>query len=269
MLPLELALVRHGQSEGNAALKRSRVGDHSDYTADFLNRHSANLRLTNKGREQAKAAGKWLKENGLDTFDRHYVSEYTRAVETAAFLDLPNAQWYMDFQLRERDHGRADVVPNNVRQEQFAEYMRLRQMHLFYAPWPDGESMAEVCDRLRGNIIATLHREMSSKRVVVVSHGDIMRAFRVILERMPANVYHAIDKEDPPYYKIGNGQVIHYTRVDPNNPKNILPYFGWVRSVNPYDPTYGGHDWKPIVRKRYTNDELMAMAKSTTRLIEE
>ncbi len=120
MLPLDLVLVRHGQSEGNIANTRSRAGDHSAFTPEFLNRHSTRLRLTDRGRTQAKAAGEWLRANGLTQFDRHYVSEYARAVETAALLDLPNARWYMDFQLRERDHGRMDIIPDNVRQEQFA-----------------------------------------------------------------------------------------------------------------------------------------------------
>jgi NAD+ kinase len=269
MLPRDLILVRHGESEGNVANKRSRQGDDSAYTADFLNRHSTQLRLTDKGKKQAKAAGQWLRENGFAHFDRHYVSEYARALETAALLDLPDASWYMDFQLRERSYGLMDIIPDSIRKERFAEHMRLRNIHLFYAPLPDGESMAEACDRVRNNVIATLHREMSDKRVIIVSHGETIRAIRVVLERMPADLYHSVDKEDPPWFKIGNGQVIHYTRVDPNNPENILPYPGWVRSVNPYDPPYAGHDWQKITRKKYSNVELLAMAENSARLIDE
>lgn len=267
MLPLNLVLVRHGESEGNIANKRSRAGDNHDFTPDFLNRHSAKLRLTEKGKEQAKAAGQWLKDNDLAQFDRHYVSEYTRALETAALLNLPDARWYMDFQLRERDHGRVDIVSDEVRRTQFAEYIAQRKRHLFYAPWPDGESMAETCDRLRNNIIGTLHRELADKKVIIVSHGDIMRAFRVILERMPADVYHTVDSEDQPWFKIGNGQVVHYTRVDPFDSKHVLPRMGWVRSVNPFEPGFAGHDWKEIVRKTYSNEDLLALANSSTRLI--
>ncbi len=269
MLPLNILLVRHGESEGNAAIGHSRAGDDSDYTEDFLNRHSTHLRLTDKGKVQAKMAGDWLKSQGLAHFDRCYVSEYARAMETAALLDLPDAVWYTDFQLRERDHGLADIISEKVRQEQFKEYMRLRKIHLFYAPWPAGESMAEVCDRLRSNIISTLHREMADKQVLIVSHGDVMRAFRVILERIPADTYHTLDSKELPHFKVGNGQVIHYTRVNPDNEKEVLPYLGWVRSVNPYDPTFAGHDWRPIVRKKYTNAELLALAECSERLVNE
>ena len=177
MLPLNLVIVRHGESEGNIANRRSRKGDNSDFTPEFLNRHSTKLRLTDKGKVQAKMAGDWLKSQGLDRFDGYYVSEYTRAVETAALLDLPDADWNMDFQLRERDHGQVDMLANSTRKEQFQRYMRLRQQHLLYAPWPDGESIPEICDRLRTNILSTLHREMADKQVIIVSHESKIESF--------------------------------------------------------------------------------------------
>lgn len=267
MLPFDIVLVRHGESEGNIANKRSRQGDHSDFTPAFLNRHSTSFRLTEKGRAQAKLAGEWLKQNNLAYFDRHFVSEYARAVETAALLDLPNASWRLDFQLRERDHGLVDIVPNNVRQERYAEYMRLRQIHRFYTPTPNGESIANICDRLRNNIIDTLHRECSGQQVIIVSHGDLMQAFRVIFERMSADQYHELDQNNPTHFKIGNCQIMHYTRVDPDDPNHILPHLGWVRSVNPWDPKYAGHDWRLIERHRYSNAELMALAERYQRLV--
>lgn len=269
MLPRNIILVRHGESEGNIANKHSRKGDNSDFSPEFLDRHSSKLRLTDKGKTQAKMAGDWLKSEGLDRFDGYYVSEYTRAMETAALMELPDANWQTDFQLRERDHGLVDILPHSVREEQFANYMRLRKMHLFYAPWPDGESIPEVCERLRSNIMDTLHREMADKQVVIVSHGDLIRAFRVILEHMPADVYHEVDGENQKYFKVGNGQIIHYTRVNPNDPNEVLPHLGWVRSVNPYKPTFAGHDWQPIVRKKYTNAELLALAERSKRLVNE
>lgn len=267
MFPKDLVLVRHGQSEGNVAVARSREGDHRDYTAEFVNRHSGHFRLTTRGQEQARVTGEWLKANGLGAFDHYYVSEYARAVETAARLDLPNAQWYVDFQIRERDHGLADVVRSDELHTRFAEHHRLRATQLFYTPWPDGESMAQVCDRLRGNIVTTLHRECADKRVIIVSHGDVMRAFRVIFERMLAIHYHAIDIENPKHFKIGNGQVIHYTRVNPEDAADVRPYFGWVRSVNPPDPSYGGHGWQSIGRQSFSNQALLALADRSPRLL--
>lgn len=94
-LPIDLVLLRHGQSEGNLARQRSKDGDNSVFIEEFKNRHTAQYRLTAKGREQAKRAGAWLRKEFGDRrvrFDRYFVSEYTRAKETAALLALPHAQ---------------------------------------------------------------------------------------------------------------------------------------------------------------------------------
>ncbi len=49
--------------------------------------------LTDTGGRQAEAAGAWLREHGLDQYDRHYCSRYVRTMQTAALLGLPDAAW--------------------------------------------------------------------------------------------------------------------------------------------------------------------------------
>lgn len=79
-------------------------GDHSLYSGAFLKRHSSLWRLTDRGRDQAVSAGQWLRENlGQPPIYRYYVSEYIRAMETAGLMNLPNAKWFVEVQLRERD----------------------------------------------------------------------------------------------------------------------------------------------------------------------
>lgn len=105
-MPLDLVLVRHGQSEANVASRHSREGDHSLFTDEFRKKHDSQYRLTNEGVKQAKAAGKWIRENfKRPYFDRYLTSEYARAMETAALLNLPESKWYIDFFLREREWG--------------------------------------------------------------------------------------------------------------------------------------------------------------------
>ena len=98
----ELVIVRHGESEGNVAFNRSVAGDHSLYSGIFLERHSSFWRLTDRGREQAQAAGAWMKQSLRTDFDGYYTLEYLRAMETAALLELPAARWRPDVMLRER-----------------------------------------------------------------------------------------------------------------------------------------------------------------------
>jgi len=84
--PMELVLVRHGQSEGNEAVARSKKGDLSAYVPDFQKKHSSSYRLTDKGLLQARVAGRYIREHVSEKFDRYYTSEYVRAMETAGLL---------------------------------------------------------------------------------------------------------------------------------------------------------------------------------------
>ena len=70
-------------------------------------RHDSAMRLTDKGREQARVVGEWLRNNAPQ-FDAFYCSQYVRTKETAAEMDLPNAAWHADLMIRERDQGVQD-----------------------------------------------------------------------------------------------------------------------------------------------------------------
>lgn len=69
--PVDLVLVRHGESEGNLANYRSKCGFEEDWTGEFRNRHSSQYRLTDHGRTQAKIAGEYIRENIYKSFDRY------------------------------------------------------------------------------------------------------------------------------------------------------------------------------------------------------
>jgi len=70
MMPIDLLLVRHGESEGNVAMSLSRKGDDRYFTPEFRNRHSSSYRLTPQGEAQAMAAGAWIRDNVGSQFDR-------------------------------------------------------------------------------------------------------------------------------------------------------------------------------------------------------
>src|SRR4051794_35308212 len=124
-MPIDLVLVRHGESEGNYAYGLSYRGDQRYFEpgSPFLNRPGVQWRLTDQGRRQATVAGEWLRKQ-MGFFDRCYVSEYLRAMETAAYLNIPDAEWYCDFYLRERDWGKFDVMSYDQRKREYAEDMK-------------------------------------------------------------------------------------------------------------------------------------------------
>lgn len=264
-MPLDLLLVRHGQSEGNVASAASKKGDDSHYTEEFLNRHSSKWRLTGQGIWEARTSGEWIRSEFDWEFDRYCVSDYLRAKETAANLGLPNALWYPEFYLRERDWGALDVMTHAQRMAIYADAMRRREIDAFYWSPVDGESMAQLCLRI-DRVIDTLHRECAGKRVIIVCHGEVMWAFRMRLERMSLTRYHELAVSHNPLDRIHNCQVLHYTRANPVTGK-VEPYLGWMRSSCPWDLSLSPHVWTPIERRVYTNEDLLADCERFPRLV--
>jgi len=266
-MPIDLILVRHGESEGNYAYGLSYQGDHRYFQpgSEFLERHGSKWRLTNKGRHQARVAGDWLREHVGAEFDRYYVSEYLRAMETAAHLSLPGARWLCEFYLRERDWGLLDVMSIEQRKREFADHLRRRERDRFFWTPPGGESMADLCLRIE-EILYTLERDAADQRVILVGHGEVMWAFRVRLERMSQELYHRLDQSRHPFDRIHNCQVLHYTRREPGT-RSVAPRLGWMRSVCPWDPSLSPNEWVAIERPRYGNEDLLAVVEKTPRLL--
>lgn len=261
-MPINLVLVRHGESEGNVVKDM----DPNDVPKDFKKRHSSLWRLTRKGRSQAVKAGEWLKGNFHAPFDRCYASEYTRAMETAGLLNILNATWYREIYLREREWGDLDNATHEERTTLFSESMRVKKTEpLFWIP-PNGESMAQVCLRI-DRTIQTLHRECSDKNVIIVCHGEIMWGFRIRLERMSQAGYNALDLSKDPRNRIHNCQIIHYTRRDPFTDE-LAPNLNWRRSICPWDIGLSSNIWESVTRPKFTNDELLKAAKKVKRVIE-
>lgn len=263
-MPIDLVLVRHGQSEQNLASHFAKNGDSSLYTEAFRRRHGGQHRLTAKGRKQAKAAGKWLRANDLGYFDRRYVSAYTRAMETAGLLNLDGPDWMADPLLREREWGDFDNIPHDERVVKSEESMAMRDTDPFFWIPPNGESVAQLTVRLR-SVLDTLHRECSDRRVVIVCHGEVMLAFRFLLERMSIEQWVQLQKSNKPGEKIFNCQVFHYTRRDPQSGE-LSAHLDWMSSISPADPTNNGDGWQKIARKRFSDAELLQAAEQVEHL---
>jgi NAD+ kinase len=265
-MPLDLILVRHGQSEGNIAKRRSEGGDHTAFTPEFRERHTADFRLTDLGRTQAKAAGEFIKQEFLtkNPIDRHYVSEYVRARETAGIMQLPNARWFKDSYLTERSWGDVDAIPENEREEKFGAMLRRRDVQPFFWAPPNGETFNDLCMRV-DRVLDTLHRECSDKRVLIVCHGEVMWAFRVRLERLSQEEFKELHLSRNPQDRIHNCQIFHYTRYEPRT-NALSGAANWVRWARPAEST----DWMPwerIERPRYTNAELLEEVHQVRQLV--
>ncbi len=262
-LPIDLILVRHGESEGNIAVDASKQGDNSIFTDAFRNRHSRTFRLTNKGIQQAKSAGDWLRENIPFGFDRLYVSDYIRAKETAAYIQAQNPKmwnekWREEFHLRERDRALIDNLPRSEERELFPREHAQYQFDPFLSvPAGGGESVASFALRLKAGVIEPLARQHSDHRVLVVSHGHVMRALELEIENLGHDDFIRLDSSKDPKDKIHNCQIIWYSRINRFNPSKIEDRVQTVRSVCPWKED-GDYGTRVIERRLLSNEELFA-----------
>lgn len=165
-MPVDLVIVRHGQSEANLMIEMFKRGDDSGQKAMHeAKRHDSDMRLTDLARQQAQMVGKWMNENG-GVFDAFYCSQYVRTKETAAEMGLKHATWHADMMIRERDQGvqdgGGDVKMNLDDEEKF----RSEKSPMYWQPIA-GESMADVVTRVR-HFLETLTQCSAGMRVVVV-----------------------------------------------------------------------------------------------------
>jgi broad specificity phosphatase PhoE len=259
-LPLDVVLVRHGESEGNEAVRRERAGDDS-LLRRLRERHSSFWRLTNEGVAQAARSGAWLRAAFPDGFDRYYTSEYVRAMETAAQLSLPAAEWVLHPALRERSWGDLDQLTEHERWKLYAAELADKAASPFYWRPPNGESIAEVSARLLG-LLDRLRRDCPSGRALLVCHGELIGAFRARLEEMSQRDY--LSWSTDPGEKIANGEIIHYTRRDPRT-SELAEALTWRRTVVPGDESRS-QPWRRIEARRYDADGLLAAVEETPRL---
>eukprot|EP01114_Cavostelium_apophysatum_P016334 TRINITY_DN4618_c1_g1_i1.p1 TRINITY_DN4618_c1_g1~~TRINITY_DN4618_c1_g1_i1.p1 ORF type:complete len:299 (-),score=62.47 TRINITY_DN4618_c1_g1_i1:1092-1988(-) len=264
-LPIDIILIRHGESEGNLAQFQSKKGDDTLWTSDFSQRHTSNYRLTDRGREQANVAGEWIKKNLGEFFDSYWVSEYIRAQETAALLNFKNAKWHCEFYLREQDKGILAGKSHTEREKEYSDQLEKLKKDSFYVAPPGGESMANSCLRV-DRIISMWQTSCPGQKIVCVCHGNIMTAFRVRLERMSQSRYQEIQKSNNPQDKIQHCQIFHYTRRNPDTGE-IEPIPLWMKSICPWDVSLSKNEWEQIVRPVFTTESLIAEVNKVPQLI--
>jgi 2,3-bisphosphoglycerate-dependent phosphoglycerate mutase len=173
-----LVLVRHGQSEWN--LKNLFTG-------------WCDVDLTEKGIEEARAAGRRLNAQGL-RFDVAFTSVLVRAQRS---LDLmleemgqKNIPVLKDQALNERDYGDlSGLNKDDARAKWGEEQVRVWRRSYDVAP-PGGESLKDTAARVLPYYIQEiLPRVLRGDNLIVVAHGNSLRALVMVLEHLsPAEI---------------------------------------------------------------------------------
>ena len=219
----KLVFIRHGQSEWN--LKNLFTG-------------WVDVNLSEKGEQEAKEAGRKLKEAGIE-FDQAYTSVLTRAIKTLHFaLEESGQLWVPEtktWRLNERHYGALQGQNKAEAAEKFGE----EQVHIWRRSYdvlppllsaddegsaandrryanldprivPGGENLKVTLERVipfwEAHIAPDL---LAGKNVIVAAHGNSLRALTKYIEQ--------ISDEDIMNVEMATGQPVVYDLDDKLN----------------------------------------------------
>ena len=228
-MPLDLYVIRHGESEANVIISAGEQGDNSLYTQDNVTVPDRSWRLTATGRKQADCIGRWLVEQ-QQLFDRYLVSPYVRTRETAATMALPKAKWEECRVLRERSWGEISTITKDEFKTNYERNWLFKATDPLYWRPPAGESIADVAENRVHNLLTSLNRKSDAESVVMVSHGDLMFALMLTLEDLSDEEF--LCRADSSHWAITNCTCLHYSRRDPSTGRTHKR-FRWEQTARP------------------------------------
>jgi 2,3-bisphosphoglycerate-dependent phosphoglycerate mutase len=169
---MELVLIRHGESLGNALKGESAV-----YTGRW------DCNLTERGYQQAKSL---IGNPILENIDAWYSSNLIRTIETAK--TITDRDIIVDQRLQERSLGEFEGLtiesvkkdPRYIKYFTDPEFMQFRNS--FTVKTPGGENYGDVCERVRDFL-----QELASKdykKVAIVTHHCVIRCIVKILNNL-------------------------------------------------------------------------------------
>lgn len=168
-----ILLLRHGESEGD--LREVHEG-----RADFP--------LTERGREQAGKAAKWINKNY--TVSRIYSSTLLRAKETARMVSMEtNVPIELREGLMEFNNGK---LAGMDREEAKSKYPEMKDLPIHERVY-DMESKLEFRFRAETILSEIISNNKEEDAVVVVSHGGFINQLLSAYEKQPVTteIWHA------------------------------------------------------------------------------
>lgn len=187
----KLILVRHGQSEWN--LKNLFTG-------------WKNPGLTEKGIEEARAAGQAVKSLNID-IDLCFTSALVRAQHTLDLMleemGIVNMTIIRNQALNERDYGDLAGLNKDDARKKWGEEQVHTWRRSFDVPPPGGESLKNTAER----VLPYYHAEiapkvMAGQNILLTAHGNSLRALVMELEKL--------SPEEIVKLEIGTGDPIIY-----------------------------------------------------------
>lgn len=265
-MPLDMYVIRHGESEQNTIITAGIKGDDSLFTQENVTVPDRSWRLTAAGRRQAACIGRWLASRQR-LFDRYLVSPYVRTRETAATMALPKAKWHESRVLRERSWGEICTITRSSFRENYPRNWMFRKTDPLYWRPPAGESIADVSENRVHNLLTQLDRHSDGESVVMVTHGDFMRALMLTVEDISDEEYMRRDAD--PEFAIDNCTCIHYSRRDPDTGRTSKRIC-WEQRATPVKEANGiwvvkETGWREFHPASLSNGELVDIVSAVDR----
>jgi broad specificity phosphatase PhoE len=197
--PALLVVMRHAESEANYHREYLEKIE-SPVTHIQIGARDVDVPLTERGREQARSAGQYLRTHSAP-FDVAYVSPYRRTRDTADVVIEsfdPRPPRVTEERLREREFGILEgLTRRGVRELHAEEHQRRMKVGKYYYRPPGGESYPDVNLRVH-SFLGTLVREHPGQRVLVVTHSVVVLSFRRLVERLEEDKVLDLDRHDEP-----------------------------------------------------------------------
>jgi broad specificity phosphatase PhoE len=197
-----LTVVRHGQSEANAAFLAAEAAGLVD---SGITGPDAGVALTALGRAQAAALGRWLAGQHQRRRPEVVVcSPYHRAVETwrlaQAAAEARGARLVdatVDDRLGDRRMGELELLTSAAIAARFpAEAARRGAAGAFAYRPPGGESFHDVAARVAA-ALAELERAHPGRRLWLIAHDAVVLMLRYLLEGLTVDEVAAVTAAGP------------------------------------------------------------------------
>lgn len=161
---MPLILVRHAETEWN-------------YKGVFTG--WTDVGLTEKGLADSYEMAQLFKKENI-TFDHIFTSDLQRTTLTAQYINTISPHT-ISSRLRERDYG--DLTGKNKKEtmNELGNEMFLKIRRGYYTRPSNGESLEDVCQRV-GEYYETEIKPLNDKNILIVSHGNTIRALLVHLK---------------------------------------------------------------------------------------
>jgi probable phosphoglycerate mutase len=196
----EIALIRHGETDWNAA---KRIQGHVD------------IPLNDEGRRQAAALSRRLQGERLDAL---IASDLRRASQTAQAVAMRQAlPVELDAGLRERCYGAFEGLIHSDILRQYPQAYADWQAREVDAVFPAGERAAESVRQFHQRAIAAILRHArrhQGKRIALFAHGGVLECAYRVARSLPLNA--------PRDYVIPNASINRFIVAD-----GVLTLLAW------------------------------------------